>query len=261
MKRKLLAALLGTSLLVGCGDNKPAVSMADLPKENAISFSVNAQKMVITDKIRVNLNIKKTGSDTTTLTQQVNAATAEVFKLIQASKAVEGKTTSFYTGRNYNYNGSYYSKAPEWEVTQGIYLESTDAKALSSLVASFQDKVQVGSVSYDLSDQAIKDIKQELTQTALNDFREHAKAIAKDMGFSRYRIINMNIKTWDDNYYAYDMASVNYYSAYNSGENKNGEHDYNPSMVAADSKAGLVLEGGKNLYRVTVSGQVVVPSK
>lgn len=251
MQKLLLISAMSMALLAGCGDDHKPVSMADLPKENAIGFSVNSEAFIATDKVLIDLSITKRGNDTTALTQEVNSITAEVFKVIQTNKAVESKTTFFTTGPYYSsMPNATPETTPSWEVSQGLHLESTDSKALSRLVASIQNKVQVTSVSYDLSNQAATTAKQAMTQTALKAFRERAKTIAKDMGYERYRIINMNIQAWDD-------AGAPYASAVAGG---NVVNNYK-GPVANENNSALVLEGGKNLYRLTVSGQVVVPSK
>lgn len=252
MKSVLFPILLSMAVLAGCGDDNKPVSMADLPKENAIGFSVNTERFIETDKVLVDLAITKRGNDTTALTQQVNTTTAEVFQIVRANQAIESKTTFFSTTPYYSPTPNAAPETtPAWEVSQGIHLESTDSKALSSLIASIQDKVQITTVSYDLSSRAANAAKQAMTQTALKTFRERAKTIAKNMGYERYRMINMNIQAWDDNSAPYIPASA--------GATPIGNYQ-SPTPPTGNGSA-LVLEGGKNLYRLTVSGQVVVPSK
>ena len=94
MKSVLFPILLSMAVLAGCGDDNKPVSMADLPKENAIGFSVNTERFIETDKVLVDLAITKRGNDTTALTQQVNTTTAEVFQIVRANQAIESKNNA-----------------------------------------------------------------------------------------------------------------------------------------------------------------------
>ena len=257
MQKLLLISAMSMALLAGCGDDNKPVSMADLPKENAISFSVHTEKFIAVDKAMVDVSVIKRGTDAAVLTQQVNQTTAEVLKLLHANPAVESKTTYFNTN-------PYYSPVPaapdapaappEWEVSQGIHVESTNPQVLSDLIATFQNKVQISAINYSLSNDAAMAAKQEMTSKALQAFRKRAKVIAKDMGAEHYRLINLNIQAWDD------TPSTDYASPVAAMGNYMGD-GAKPLTVQNNTAIPLVLDGGKNLYRLTVSGQVVVPSK
>jgi predicted secreted protein len=100
----------------------------------------------------------------------------------------------------------------EWEVSQGIHLESSNPKTLSALIGKFQGTVQVSAVNYGLSSAAGNAAKQEMTATAIKAFHSHAQAIAKNMGYDEYRISSMNIQAWDDanggGYYDYGSGAI-----------------------------------------------------
>ena len=113
----------------------------------------------------------------------------------------------------------------------------------------FQGKVQVSAVNYGLSSAAGNAAKQEMTATAIKEFRSRAQAIATNMGYDEYRISSMNIQAWDD-------------------ANGGGYYDYgNGAMAAAPMPANsgnsgtLVLEGGKQMYRLLVNGTIIVPGE
>jgi len=265
MTKTLPILFLGASLLAGCDDATKVTVVRDGKQadENAISFAVQAEKLLLTDKVMVDLAIVQRGTDVAALTQKVNATTAEVMKIARASVEVESKTTGFSTNQSYSPTPGYIAAPPlapppaepaqpqpEWEVSQGIHLESSNPKTLSELVGKFQGSVQISAVNYGLSSTAGSAVKQEMTASAIKDFRTRAQAIAKNMGYDQYRISSMSIQAWDE----MPGNSGNYY-------------DYGVMHAAAaptppNSGSGtLVLEGGKQMYHLTVNGTIIVPDK
>lgn len=260
--------MLGTSLLAACGSDHPTPSDNQTPPpENMISFTVSAEKLLLTDKVMVDINVVQRGTDTAALTSQVNTTTAEVMKIARETPDVESKTGAFMTSPSYNATSSYsYNPSPvpatpdvttppaqqEWEVSQGIHLESKNPKTLSELIAKFQSKIQVSSINYDLSSATATAAKQEMTSAAVKAFRERAQAVAKDMGYDHYRISSMNIQAWDDNlppggaYYSYGGSPAPVSAS---------------GSTTASGSGNLVLEGGKQMYRLSVMGTITVPDK
>lgn len=265
MNKYVPALLISAALLSACGDDHHANhdDQNALPQENSIGFSTQAEKLIATDKVMVDLAVVQRGTDTATLTQQINATTAEVMKIARESADVDSRTTGFMTNPYYDPASSYapppMPTAPDappppapqqvWEVSQGIHLESNNSKALSELIGKFQGKIQISNVSYDLSSATASAAKQELTSQAIKNFRERAKAIAKDMGYDEYRIMTMSVQAWDEASNTYGYASPT------------------PSAIPMPMGSGsnisgnLVLEGGKQMYRLTVQGNIVVPGK
>jgi predicted secreted protein len=275
MTKTLPILFLGASLLVGCDDATKVTVVRDGKQadENTISFTVQAEKLLLTDKVMVDLAIVQRGADVAALTQTVNATTAEVMKIARASVEVESKTTGFSTNQSYGPTPGYISAPPssgydspptaappaepaqpqpEWEVSQGIHLESSNPKTLSELVGKFQGKVQISAVNYGLSSTAGNAVKQDMTASAIKDFRTRAQAIAKSMGYDQYRISSMSIQAWDE------MPGSGSYYDYG---NANGMMSAAPMPPNSGNSGTLVLEGGKQTYRLNVNGTIVVPDK
>lgn len=268
MTKTLPTLFLGAALLAGCDDATKVTVVHDGKQadENAISFTVQAEKLLLTDKVMVDLAIVQHGTDVAALTQKVNTTTAEVMKIARESVEVESKTTGFSTAPYVNPAVSYnYAPVPqptpdvqppsqqEWEVSQGIHLESSNPKTLSELVGKFQGTVQISAVNYGLSSTAGNVAKQEMTASAIKDFRTRAQAIAKNMGYDQYRISSMSIQAWDEM-----PGNGNYYD-YASGIGV--MHAAAPMPPNSGNMGTLVLEGGKQIYRLTVNGTIVVSDK
>ena len=76
---------------------------------------------------------------------------------------------------------------------QSIRIESGEAKQLAALLQVLQQKLSIQSLQDELSDAARKQVEETLIADALIAFQRRAAAIAKTLGRSEHRIVQINI--------------------------------------------------------------------
>ncbi|HEB93421.1 MAG TPA: DUF541 domain-containing protein, partial [Gammaproteobacteria bacterium] len=66
---------------------------------------------------------------------------------------------------------------------------------LSQLIGRLQERLAVGQVGYRISPQRRNAVEEELIAEAIARFQQRAALVAKQMGRSRYRVVDMNIES------------------------------------------------------------------
>jgi predicted secreted protein len=168
----------------------PAFAGEDKPTYDRIAFSVSAEARVENDTLVAEMYARKEGPELAPLTSEVNKAVAAALKRAKQEPAVSAQTQDYQTFPNYQ-NG----RPTGWQVRQSIRLESKAAEPFAKLLGDLQSSLALGSVSYSISPERLKEQEDKLIDQALAAFRSRAERVAKAMGRAQYRIVEVQVDT------------------------------------------------------------------
>lgn len=226
---KKLLAVLTFSLL-------PVWAQAEsTPTYDRIAFDVSAEVEVENDTTIATLYSRAEGQDVNAISAKVNEAIAWALAEAKKVDTVESRTLNYTTHPSYDNKG----RISGWQVRQSIRLKSTNAKDLSNLLGTLQEKVSIESVKYALSRSVQRKIEDQLIGDALANFKRRATQVKENMGRDEYRVVKLKVRSAND-YGApqpYLMEAA-------------------PMMRAAKAAPAPVLSAGKQTLRVNVSAEI-----
>lgn len=210
---------------------------ADPPRENQVNLTASSTMEVTRDLLTVTLSTTREGSDAATvqagLKQTLDQALAEAKRHAQPG-ALDIQTGQFSLGPRYGRDG----RINGWQGTAELILEGTDATRVAQ-VAGKLSSMNIVNVSYGLSRALREKHESEVTQQAIQKYRQKAGEVAKAFGFSGFALSEVAVRSGESGYYP---AAA-------------------PRMMmakAADESAPLPVEPGKGTITVTVSGSVIL---
>jgi len=124
------------------------------------------------------------------------------------------------------------NKLQTWRGQQELVLEGKDTEQLGRLVAQLQERLQVKSMRFSVSDARRADTENRLIDQALNAFKERAAIVMKNLKASSYRIVDISIST----------------SA------KQPPIPYQGRVMAMAAETAVAVEAGESEVEVTASG-------
>ncbi len=155
-----------------------------------INLSASASAKVDNDIVIAVLYVQKEGADLPALSSEVNKI---VGKAVEQSRKVPNiivQTMAYYSAPVHKK-----IQLVGWSVRQSIRLESKDVSRLVKLIGELQSKLAVESISYDVSPENRKKVEEKLISEAIVAFNQRAKLITKDLGRTKYRLVEMNVNT------------------------------------------------------------------
>ena len=168
----------------------PAVAAGESTHYDRVSLQATASAEVENDILVATLSVYREGSNPALLSEAVNA---DIHWAIEAAKKVSAVTVQTL---GYRTNPIYQQqRLSGWRVRQSLRLESKDIAALSQLIGRLQERLAVGQVGYRISPQRRNAVEEELIAEAIARFQQRAALVAKQMGRSRYRVVDMNIES------------------------------------------------------------------
>jgi predicted secreted protein len=172
----------------------PATALAaDDDLLNRVEFQVQSEREVDNDLARAVLVVDLENTDAAQLADDVNEDMAWALEQSRTQKAVRVRSGSYRTYPVYDQQ-----RVARWRAEQELTLESGDAKALNGLVGRLQDRLQVRSMAFTVSEARRRETETALTGTALDDFRRRAEAIAQRLGAKGYDIVQLQIQSGGD---------------------------------------------------------------
>lgn len=226
MKRltgSMAAGLLAIILL-------PAQGLADQEQRyNQVRLQAGQSESVSNDTMHVRLQTFDESRDPADLAEAINR---DMDWALQAARSVEGVDAS--TGGYQTYPVHKDNVIKSWRGQQDLILEGRDHKAIGQLVAVLQEKLQVKSMQFTVSDERRRAAENRLIARALDAFRERAGIVGANLEAKGYRIVELNINT----------------------SSQRPPAPYQARMAAMEAPAPVVTEAGDSDIRVTISGTV-----
>ena len=121
-----------------------------------------------------------------------------------------------------------------WRGQQDLMLESQDTEILSQLTGRLQEKLQIKSMNFTVSDEKRVAVENRLIDVALNSFKERARIVGDNLKASGYRIVNINVNT----------------------SSQRPPVMYQARMATMEANDAVAVAGGESDIRVTVDGTV-----
>ena len=176
----LLPLLLMLTSVAGAGES--------VPTYNRVHLSESARAEVENDLLVAVLFAQAEGRDPAGPADEVNRLMDWGLNLAQSHPEVKAQTLNYQTNPVYNKD-----RIRTWRVRQSLRLESRDSRVLGDLVGRLQESLQMESLGYQVSDELRRSHTESLTATALERFEARARHIAKTLGRSSYRIVEIRV--------------------------------------------------------------------
>jgi predicted secreted protein len=199
---------------------------------NRVDFEVMVQEEVDNDEVTVTMSVEKNGAKPSELAGEINtlmqAAIAEANDVVD----VRVKTGNYSIRPVYTRE----KRLDHWSGSQTLVLNSRNSAAIAELMQTLQQSMQVKSTRYSVSQEQRSTVQGGMITEALARFHKRAALIADGLGFQKYRLVNVNVRT-------------------------SGSHPapvYAMAMDSASSRAAAppALEGGWSDIKVIVSGTI-----
>ena len=123
-----------------------------------------------------------------------------------------------------------------WRGQQDLILESRDTQLLSRLTGKLQDKLQIRSMSFSVSDEKRVTVENRLIDLALNAFKERARIVGDNLKANGYRIVELNVGT--------------------STSRPPMMHQARVASMSMEANDAVAVEGGESDIRITVNGTI-----
>lgn len=157
---------------------------------NHINLSATATGLVDNDTITARMFRQEQGEKTKQIADLVNKDIAWGIGEAKKNKDFKVQTRGYSTNPVYQ-KGT--SKVRSWQVRQEISIESQDMAALSEALGGLQTRLNLAGLQYSVSPAKRSEAENGLIAEALAAFNARAKIIASNLGYSDYKIVNVNV--------------------------------------------------------------------
>ena len=223
MKRVLLILCLAVMAGTAWADDELHYNQVRLQSQQSESVS--------NDTMHVTLQTYAEMQDPAKLAARINQ---EMEWALANAQEVEGVKVS--TGSYQTWPVTRKEVTTGWRGQQTLILESRDTEVLSRLTGQLQEKLQIKSMNFTVSDEKRVAVENRLIDIALNAFKERARIVGDNLKADGYRIVEVNVGT------TAQRPPVMYQAR----------------MATMASAAGdaVAVEGGESDVRVTVNGTI-----
>jgi predicted secreted protein len=167
----------------------PFAAAAAEPDDDAVRLHLHAvsEREVDNDLMRVTLQVVRSGTDTARLAREVSAIMERALETGRAHPQVKLRTPA-YTTQPVHERHNNETRQTGWQIIQTLELESTDLESATQLVGKLQEgDLQVTWMGFTVSDVTRSRVRRELTDEAIDLWREKASAAARRMGASHWQ--------------------------------------------------------------------------
>lgn len=205
---------------------------------NVVQLSASGSVEVEQDWLQMSLATSRDGSDAAAVQkqlQQVVDAALRRLKPLEQGQAMQVRTGSFGVYPRHGNDG----KIKGWQGRAEVVLEGKDFARISQ-AASQVENMTVSTMGFGLSKEGYQKVKEQVQSQAIENFKQQARWIAQQFGFSSYTLREVSVNS-QEAMYAPRMQRAN-------------------TMLAMSAKAEMAdavpVEAGKEQVTVNVSGSV-----
>jgi predicted secreted protein len=203
---------------------------AEEMRYNQVRLQAQQSESVSNDTMHVTMSTYGESRDPADLARQINTDMEWALTLARAEKEIFVSTGNYQT-----YPVLHKNEHKGWRGQQDLELEGEDTRRISDLVGKLQERLQVKTIRFSVSDGKRYTVENRLIGEALDAFRERAGLIGDNLQASGYRVVEINVNT------AAQRPPV----------------PYQARMSAAPMEAAPVaVEAGETRVTVTVSGTI-----
>ena len=232
LRQIVLLPLLFTGSLAFAQTDSEIQRFLQLAPESFVSVGAEAYREIREDRANVTLTKQLDGDDQRTLMREINLAMRNVVELGKGNTELELETGNYAIRRNVHYiKDSKEIDKITYTATGQVIVRSKNFDELLSFVEAAHDDMLVGSISFDLSTDLRRAIEKEILEEGL--------------GYDGFEVRNIEVKDSESGSIIRPVRNATM-ALSASAES------------AASPSAAPPLEGGKQIVRVSVSGQVVL---
>lgn len=208
-----------------------AVAHADELRYNQVRLQAQQSAPVSNDTMHVTLSAFAEHQDPAKLARQINTDMEWALSLAKADKEIAVSTGNYQT-----YPVRHKNEHQGWRGQQDLELEGEDTGRISDLVGKLQERLQVKTIRFSVSDRKRHAVENRLIGQALDAFRERAGIIGDNLQADSYRVVDIDVNT------ATRQPPVPYQARMSS--------------LAREEAAPVAVEAGESQVTVTVSGTI-----
>jgi predicted secreted protein len=197
---------------------------------NQIHLQSQQSESVSNDTMHVTLGTHAEQRDPASLARKINEDMEWALSKAKQVKGVKVSTGSYQTWPIINKKVT-----TGWRGQQNLELESKDIGSLARLAGELQDRLQIKSMNFTVSDDKRTAVENRLIEAALNAFKDRARIVGDNLKADGYRIVEITIGT--------------------SGQAPPVRHMPRMAMAMEASDA-VAVEGGESDIQVTVNGTI-----
>jgi predicted secreted protein len=197
---------------------------------NQVHLQSQQSESVSNDTMHVTLGTHAEQRDPASLARKINEDMEWALSKAKQVKGVKVSTGSYQTWPITNKKVT-----TGWRGQQNLELESKDTGSLARLAGELQDRLQIKSMNFTVSDGKRMAVENRLIEAALNAFKDRARIVGDNLKANGYRIVEINIGT--------------------SGQAPPVRHMPRMAM-AMEANNTVAVEGGESDIQVTVEGTI-----
>ncbi|MGB7934462.1 MAG: SIMPL domain-containing protein [Gammaproteobacteria bacterium] len=157
---------------------------------NRIQLQVQQLESVSNDTMHVTLNTFGEARDPAGLAARINEDMEWALAVAKRQLGITAGTGGYQTYPVYKDN-----VLKGWRGEQSLELEGKDSRAMSRLVGELQEKLQVKSMSFSVSEEKRAEVENRLISRALDAFKARAAIVVGNLHATGYRIVDITIST------------------------------------------------------------------
>ena len=179
-------------LVLACALCPVSTTLADdaTQRYNQVRLQSEQREAVSNDTMHVTLGTSGEDKDAARLAVRINADMEWALAAAQPFTGVRASTGSYQTWPVYHK-----TEFQGWRAEQTLMLEGVDMEALSRLTGRLQERLQVKSMNFTVSDARRTAVENRLISTALEAFKERARIVGDNLQASGFRIVELNVNT------------------------------------------------------------------
>jgi predicted secreted protein len=185
MNRTISAVLL-LALLASA----PWVEAAGDSETGRVGLQAQSSLEVDNDTMRATLFVEDEDANPARLADTVNRLVADAVRTAKAQPQVKTRTGGYQTFPVYDK-----TRIVRWRARSELLLESTDFKGLSDLVGRLQGTLKLGGVDFSVSPEARRQAEDQLTTSAIAEFRRRADLVAQGFGARGYKLKDASVNS------------------------------------------------------------------
>lgn len=198
---------------------------------NQVRLQSRQTESVSNDTMHVTLQTYAEMQDPAKLATRINQEMEWALAQVKQQKGVKVRTGGYQT-----WPVTRKEVTTGWRGQQDLILESRDTQLLSRLTGKLQDKLQISSMSFSVSDEKRVTVENRLIDLALNAFKERARIVGDNLKADGYRIVELNVGT--------------------STARPPMMHQARVASMSAGANDAVAVEGGESDIRITVNGTI-----
>jgi predicted secreted protein len=198
---------------------------------NRVQLQAQQLESVSNDTMHVTLNTFGEARDPASLATQINDDMEWALGIAKRQEGITAGTGGYQTYPVYKDN-----VLKGWRGEQSLELEGRDSRAMSRLVGELQEKLQVKSMSFSVSDEKRTEVENRLISRALDAFKARAAIVVGNLHASGYRIVDITIGT--------------------SSQRPPVPYPVGRMVATMQAESRVAVEAGESNVSVTVSGAI-----